>query len=224
MNADAGAARRPASASPRGAPATTRAARPAGRADAGVEARAARGVPADLDEAVIAAQAGSDAGYNYLYEMINPRLLRYLRAFVADEAEDVAMETWSQVCRDLHRFHGDGDGFSGWISTIGRNRALDHLRAQGRRPTDYVAPETLHDLAGSHDTANQAIESTSTAEAVAMIASLPPDQAEAVLLRVVMGLDAKAAGRVLGKRPGAVRTSAYRGLKTLAARLESDQL
>jgi RNA polymerase sigma-70 factor (ECF subfamily) len=31
-----------------------------------------------------------------------------------------------------------------------------------------------------------------------------------------MGLDAKAAAKVLGKRPGAVRTAAHRGLRKLA--------
>jgi RNA polymerase sigma-70 factor (ECF subfamily) len=49
---------------------------------------------------------------------------------------------------------------------------------------------------------------------------LPPDQAEAVLLRAVLGLDAQTAGHVLGKRPGAIRTAAYRGLRTLARQLE----
>jgi len=39
-------------------------------------------------------------------------------------------------------------------------------------------------------------------------------------LRVVMGLDAKTAAKVLGKRSGAVRTAAYRGLRGLAAYLE----
>ena len=53
-----------------------------------------------------------------------------------------------------------------------------------------------------------------------LIATLPRDQAEAVILRAVIGLDAKAAAHVLGKRPGAVRTAAYRGLRTLADRLE----
>ena len=53
-----------------------------------------------------------------------------------------------------------------------------------------------------------------------LIATLPPDQAEAVLLRVVVGLDAASAGRVLGKRPGAVRTAAHRGLRRLAELLE----
>ena len=52
-----------------------------------------------------------------------------------------------------------------------------------------------------------------------MISNLPQDQAEAVLLRVVMGLHAKTAGKVLGKRAGAVRTAAYRGLKKLAGEL-----
>jgi predicted metal-binding membrane protein len=41
------------------------------------------------------------------------------------------------------------------------------------------------------------------------------------LLRVVVGLDAKTAAQVLGKRPGAVRTAAYRGLTHLAERLDN---
>ncbi len=39
------------------------------------------------------------------------------------------------------------------------------------------------------------------------------------MLRVVVGLDAKATGAILGKRAGAVRTAAYRGLRQLAQRL-----
>jgi RNA polymerase sigma-70 factor (ECF subfamily) len=54
-----------------------------------------------------------------------------------------------------------------------------------------------------------------------MIATLPRDQAEAVLLRAVMGLDAVAAASVLGKKPGAVRTAAHRGLRALARRLDA---
>jgi RNA polymerase sigma-70 factor (ECF subfamily) len=49
---------------------------------------------------------------------------------------------------------------------------------------------------------------------------LPSDQAEAVLLRAVVGLDADSAGKILGKRAGAVRTAAYRGLRALAKRLD----
>src|SRR5258708_1130340 len=56
--------------------------------------------------------------------------------------------------------------------------------------------------------------------AIAPIAALPPDQAEAVLLRAGVGLDAATAAQALGKRPGAVRTAAHRGLRTLARHLD----
>ena len=56
------------------------------------------------------------------------------------------------------------------------------------------------------------------------LAMLPHDQAEAVLLRYVVGLDAPAAARVLGKRPGAVRVAAHRGLRRLATLLPSEDV
>ena len=40
-------------------------------------------------------------------------------------------------------------------------------------------------------------------------------------MRVVVGLDAETAAGVLGKRAGAVRTAAYRGLRRLAEQLEA---
>ncbi|HLK75737.1 MAG TPA: sigma-70 region 4 domain-containing protein, partial [Streptosporangiaceae bacterium] len=64
-----------------------------------------------------------------------------------------------------------------------------------------------------------AIDALATDAALALIATLPPDQAEAVLLRAVLGLDARTAAQVLGKRPGAVRTAAYRGLRTMERHL-----
>jgi RNA polymerase sigma-70 factor (ECF subfamily) len=61
-----------------------------------------------------------------------------------------------------------------------------------------------------------------TRRALELIASLPRDQAEAIALRVIAGLDVKDVARLLGKRPGAVRVAAHRGLRTLAARLTAD--
>jgi RNA polymerase sigma-70 factor (ECF subfamily) len=150
---------------------------------------------------------------------VQPGLLRYLRALVPQDAEDVASETWLQVARDLPAFSGR-DGFRTWVATIGRNRALDHLRYQRRRPAVSVPDDMFAEVAGPGDTARRADESISTESAIALIRTLPPDQAEAVLLRVVMGLDATAAGKVLGKRAGAVRTAAYRGLRRLAERVD----
>ncbi|MGW3361160.1 RNA polymerase sigma factor, partial [Streptomyces bungoensis] len=124
-----------------------------------------------------------------------------------------------EIARDLGRFKGDGAGFRGWTATIARHRALDHLRRQRVRPRAGGTEQDLLDLPGAHSTHDQALESLSTERALELVHSLPRDQAEAVLLRVVVGLDGPAAARVLGKRPGAVRTAAHRGLKRLARQL-----
>lgn len=178
----------------------------------------------DLDEIsalVVRAQRGDSDAFRALYRDTQPRLLRYLHALVADEAEDVASETWLQVARDLGTFQGDSDSFRGWVTTIARHRALDLMRRASRRVRPVAVPvEELFGLAASDDTATSAIEAVATASAVRLIATLPADQAEAVLLRAVVGLNATAAAEVLGKRPGAVRTAAYRGLRTLARHFE----
>ncbi len=177
---------------------------------------------AGLGGAVTAAQRGDSEAFRTVYRDAQPRLLRYLHALVGDDAEDVASETWLQVTRDLATFTGDYDHFRGWIATIARHRALDHLRHQARRPPALPVPdEDLATRPAPDDTADGALEALSTTAALALINSLPADQAEAVLLRAVLGLDAATAAEVLGKRSGAVRTAAYRGLRTLAKRLDA---
>lgn len=174
---------------------------------------------AELSEAIQAASEGRDEGFRTLYRVVQPGLLRYLKVLVGPDAEDVASETWLQVVRDLRNFKGDGDAFRRWAVTIGRHRAMDHLRRHQRRPSIAMPVEALTELTGGDDTENSAIETLTTEDALDLIASLPRDQAEAVLLRVVVGLDAASAAQVLGKKSGAVRTAAYRGLKRLAERL-----
>jgi RNA polymerase sigma-70 factor, ECF subfamily len=192
-----------------------------GRAPADLAGAVGR-APADLAGAVGRARAGDPDAFRALYRDTQPRLLRYLHTLVGDDAEDVASETWLQVTRDLAGFSGDYDGFRGWVATIARHRALDHLRHHARRPPAVPVPaEDLATRPATDDTAEGALEALSTGAALALINTLPADQAEAVLLRAVLGLDAQAAGHVLGKRAGAVRTAAYRGLRTLATRLDA---
>jgi RNA polymerase sigma-70 factor (ECF subfamily) len=198
------------------------------RASAGAvaDARAAAGAgpvteaAPHLADAVGRAQHGDAEAFRLLYRDIQPRLLRYLHALAGQDAEDIASETWLQVTRDLPGFTGTYDGFRGWVATIARHRALDHLRRTTRRPPALALPaEDLAARPAAADTAQTALDAVATRNAVALIATLPPDQAEAVLLRAVLGLDAATAGHILGKRPGAIRTAAHRGLKTLHKKL-----
>jgi RNA polymerase sigma-70 factor, ECF subfamily len=191
-----------------------------------VRAAAADVVPpqteADLDEALRAASRGEEAGFVALYRDLQPRLLRYATALVGAEAEDVTAETWLQVARDLRGFRGDLDGFRGWVSTICRNRAMDWARTRTRRPAHPTEMDALAEHPDTTDAHGSAVEGMSTRWAMAQILALPRTEAEAVLLRAVVGLDATTAGKVLGKRPGAVRVAAHRGLKRLARTIRND--
>jgi RNA polymerase sigma-70 factor (ECF subfamily) len=173
----------------------------------------------DLSRLTSAAQGGDQDAFRALYRLIQPGMLRYLWALVGDDAEDVASETWLQIARDFGGFTGDS-GFRAWVLTVARNRAMDHLRHLRRRPAVPTPLEQLPEITPISDASEQAAELMSTDAAIGLIATLPRDQAEAVLLRVVVGLDGPTAARVLGKRPGAVRTASYRGLRRLAERLD----
>jgi RNA polymerase sigma-70 factor, ECF subfamily len=179
--------------------------------------------PPALDTAIERAQKGDEEAFRVIYRAVQPGLLRYLRTLVGEDAEDVASEAWSQIARDLPSFKGDEPGFRGWTATIARNRAMDHLRYQRRRPVSTGSgADELFDRPAVDDTAISAIETVSTEQAIRIISTLPRDQAEAVLLRVLMGLDVATTARVLGKREGAVRTAAHRGLRRLAETLAED--
>ncbi|MEU9111807.1 RNA polymerase sigma factor [Streptomyces sp. NPDC048483] len=170
-----------------------------------------------LTVAVQAAQDGDETAFRTVYRAVHPRLLGYVRTLVGEpDAEDVASEAWLQITRDLARFSGDADRFRGWAARIARNRALDHIRMRGRRPVIGGDESELADTPAPSDTVGEALEALGTGRTLRLIARLPQDQAEAVVLRVVVGLDAKSAAQVLGKRPGAVRTAAHRGLRKLA--------
>ena len=78
-----------------------------------------------------------------------------------------------------------------------------------------VPPEHAADpLATSAE--DDAVARHTTDEAVRLVASLPPEQAEMVMLRVVAGLDVAVVAQLMGKKPGTVRVAVHRALKELA--------
>jgi RNA polymerase sigma-70 factor, ECF subfamily len=170
----------------------------------------------ELVEALAAAIAGDEAGFAVLWRMLQPAVLRYLRVVVGEAAEDVASETWLQAARDIHRFDGDPRAFRGWLFRIARHRAIDDRRRVTRRPEE-PADSFDEQVLEARDTASEVLERSDTAWALDLVATLPRDQAEAVMLRVVAGLDVAGAAQVLGKRAGAVRVATMRGLRKLAS-------
>jgi RNA polymerase sigma-70 factor, ECF subfamily len=174
-------------------------------------------------EAVLAAAArGDEAAFGILWRDLHPALLRYLDGMAPGVGEDLASETWLRVVARLDRFSGDERAFRAWVFTVARHRAVDRWRRRLRRRDELVPAEALADLPAPDDPADAAVDAISSRAAVALIATLPPDQAEVVLLRVVAGLDVAEVAAITGKRPGNVRVLSHRALRRLAERLAAD--
>ena len=161
------------------------------------------------------ARTGDETAFTRIFRDVQPSLLRYLRV-IATDPEDVAGETWVQVVAGLRRFRGGEQDFRAWLFTIARHRAADAGRSRARRPAVPLDMTEAAQQLTTPDAADQALETVSTQATMTLIKSLPPDQAEIIMLRVVASLDTGDVARIVGKTPGAVRVAAHRGLRRLA--------
>jgi RNA polymerase sigma-70 factor (ECF subfamily) len=188
-------------------------------------------VPATFDAVVEAAARGEPTALSELFRSYQPMLLRYLRNRAFDVADDVAGEVWLAVARNVGRFVGDEPGFRRWLFTIARCRLIEGHRKQSRRRTAPAPPEDLdgHERVDSRadrdDPAALVLAQLSAQQAVdAIVAGLGPDQAEAILLRVVAGLDVAEVATVMGRSASSVRVLCHRGLRRLHDRFPEGQL
>jgi RNA polymerase sigma-70 factor (ECF subfamily) len=176
----------------------------------------------EFAEDLALARAGDEVAFGRIFDRTQPALLRYLRALAPTAADDIASETWLSIVRDLRSFHGDEKAFRAWVLTIGRHRMVDARRADARQLAVPMAElPAPGDAPVAPDTSELVVEQADTRRALALIATLPPDQAEAILLRVVAGLEVAQVADIMGRSPGAVRVLTHRGLRTLAARVVS---
>jgi RNA polymerase sigma-70 factor, ECF subfamily len=173
----------------------------------------------DFAALVAAAQNSSEEAFSVLWRDANPALLRYLRVIAPEVAEDVAAETWVQVVRGLGKFTGDEAAWRAWLFTTARRRLLDQARLRKRHPAEPLDEISAAEIPRSPDAEQIAMDNLATESAVALLSQLPTQQAEAILLRVVAGLDTDVVAEMLGRSPGAIRVAAHRGLKKLQSLL-----
>jgi RNA polymerase sigma-70 factor, ECF subfamily len=163
-----------------------------------------------LSDALLRARTGDEAGFLELWRALQPRLLRYLQVLGCANPGYLAGETWLQVVTKLPEFSGGEEDFRRWLFAIGRQRAIQFTPAspQGyRRAAQRVASTGVE---------GQVRQTLSARHALALLRRLSPDQAEAVALRALAGLDVEDAAKVLGNSADTVRAAFQWGLRTLA--------
>jgi len=170
-----------------------------------------------MDDWIERARAGDRDALGALWRSHQHLLLRYFRGRGSTQPEDLASQVWIDVAASLHRFSGDGDAFRRWLFTIARRRQIDSARRSARRPED-LDPGAGADLPDT-SCARAFDEIGALDRALALVRRLPPDMAEAVLLRIVADLAVDEVAAVMGRREGHVRVLVHRGLRKLAEEL-----
>ena len=164
------------------------------------------------------ARVGDREALAALWRAHQAPLLRYLRSRRTPSPDDVASQVWIDVATSISRFEGDADDFRRWLFTIAHRRSVDQIRKAVRTsaPRSAFAVRAADHAAGAdvehedHDALDRA---------VALLATLPADQAEAVMLRVVNDLAIADVASVMGISEGNVRVLVHRGLTRLRRKL-----
>ncbi|GAA4528358.1 sigma-70 family RNA polymerase sigma factor [Nonomuraea ferruginea] len=201
-------------------------------ADAKIGVRLASRLPArtddsDLRELTTLAVQGDRTAIESLLGELRPMVVRYCRARLGRVsgqyhiADDVAQEVCIAVLSALPRYRDMGRPFASFVFGIASHKVADALRSSVRSavPTQDL-PDGPDDGPGPEETVVRYIE---VEHARRLLARLPRNQRELLLLRVVSGLSAEETGNVLGMSPGAVRVAQHRALARLRqmAELES---
>jgi len=177
-------------------------------------------MPEDFERLLMLAKKGNEDAFASIWRTFQPGLLRYLRVIGGQAADDLAADTWLQVTRKLSSFEGNDKAFRAWLYTIARHRHIDWRRQATRRKESLVEVGVLDRLPSGDDTTEKFETTVSTQTAIALIATLPADQAEAVMLRTVAGLPVSVVAEMMGRPAGTVRVLCHRGLRRLASTLE----
>jgi RNA polymerase sigma factor (sigma-70 family) len=123
-------------------------------------------------------------------------------------ADDCFQETYLAALRAYPKLR-DGRNLRGWLITIAHRKAIDHHRANGRRP---LPVETVPEVAvADPDPADEGIWRA--------VGALPSKQRAAVTLRFASDLPHDEIAAALGCSPEAARRSLHEGLKRLRKEL-----
>ena len=181
------------------------------------------------------AQRGDVAAFGALHARYYKRLyhLAYLKTNNAQDAEDVASETFVRALAGLGRFRlaGAQASFYPWLHRIALNLIVDGSR---QRPPSGVVSLDAPVVAGMRallDSQEGADPSSRTPHEIAerhevqqlvraAIAALPPDQGDVLIYRYLGELSAREIAPLLGRSEAAVKSLLHRAVVALRREIE----
>lgn len=192
--------------------------------------------PGPSDRALVEQMvAGDDRAVGPLYDRHAAVLFGLALRIVGEraDAEEVVMEAFAQAWREAPRFESTRGSVAAWLVTMVRTRALDCVRARGRRRRITVdaarrEPEGALAMGGARDNPASAPERAEQRRLVrAALDALPVAQRHAIELAYYEGLSQSEIAARLETPLGTVKTrirSAMQQLRQALRPFVSEQL
>lgn len=174
-------------------------------------------------ELIAGAAAGDERAIAALYDRYGAVLYAVAYRIVGQraDAEEVVIEAFAQAWRDAPRFEASRGSVAGWLTMIGRSRALDLVRARARREriTASAAAERPDaplamgswrgDPAGAVDHAERRVRVREALD------TLSPPQRQAIELAYFEGLSQSEIAERLQEPLGTIKTRVRLGMQKL---------
>ncbi len=174
-----------------------------------------------FDELLSAARAGEEWAFDELFRTWNPPVTGFVRSRGVSDVEVVVSDVFLKAFAALHSFHGTESGFRAWLFTIARNRVIDEVRKDDRRPKTAALGDWVGPVAG--DVVDDADRRFGDDRVVELLGFLTDDQREVLTLRIVADLTIDQIAEATGRRRGAVKQLQRRALRRLEAIVEGDE-
>lgn len=154
--------------------------------------------------------------FGELYSIHLDRIYRYVFYQVKDKmtAEDITEEVFIKAWKAIGSCKGRGQTFSPWLYRIAHNHVIDNLRSQ--RKDLSIERGTIDKVSGAELEMAGELERQ---ELLELIARLPENQRQVIILKFIEGLDNFESGQIMGKSQGAIRVLQMRALAALRRKL-----
>ncbi len=153
--------------------------------------------------------------FDDFYESYFDRVARSLTLAGADRdlARDATQEAFARALRHWRKVRGM-DRADGWVYVVAMNQLRDHWRRRERRR------ERPDDADGAADNTSAVATRVSVREA---IATLPPRQREAVVLRYLADLPLNDVAAAMGCATGTVKAALHQALANMRIELDDPE-
>jgi RNA polymerase sigma-70 factor (ECF subfamily) len=168
--------------------------------------------------------AGNQVALEALYDSTCRRVFGLALSILRDHeaAQEVAMDVYTGVWQQAHRFDSSRGSAETWLLTLAHHRAVDRLRSQRRQGAREVplAPEV--DLADPQPDPEATTTDADLARHVRRaLRSIPEEQRRAIVAAYFGGLSHTEVAAALGQPLGTVKTRIRTGLASLRRALAS---